>query len=328
MIARLETNEWGGTVEPRLVLSSLHVVPGEPAGSDETPGKAGCAGCGCRARGEWWWDAVWSELDADPRSGREVALEESRTIVDSRGRGILGSLSDLLSTRESLAVTCADVSRRLELLDCELDPTRFGRGPAITFSARCAGNASERAADAARDGFLLLDYPTLDREPALLSRFTHVFALDPPPFQRFQASLRHAAIDPAFLHLGWGAAELEFTRMMVEQEYGLRAPLAAVYRALSKQGPISSGPALEVALCGESRHPRSPLLVGRCLRVLVELGLVELERSSATVKCAIIEQRKVELERSRAFLAYAALHEQAQRCLSEPQQPTSRAKAA
>jgi hypothetical protein len=55
---------------------------------------------------------------------------------------------------------------------------------------------------------------------------------------------------------------------------------------------------------------------------------VALERSSATVKCAIIEQGKVELERSQAFLAYAALHDEAQSYLSELQQPTSRARAA
>jgi hypothetical protein len=226
-----------------------------------------------------------------------------------------------------VAVLCADVSRRLELLERELDPARFGRTPAMVASAHCTRGARERVL-AGGDDFLLLDYATLGAEPALIARYTHVFALDPPPFRHLDASLRRSDVEDAFLHLGWGEAELGFTLRMLEQEYGLRGPLTAVYRALAKQGPAVQGTELEAALLGEGRHPRSPALVGRCLRVLAELGLVELERSSATVKCAIIEQRKVELERSRAFLAYAALHEEALTYLSELQQPTSRARAA
>jgi single-stranded-DNA-specific exonuclease len=323
LVARLEANEWGGAIEPRLVLGSLHVL------SDESGSESGCAGCDCRARGDEWWNAVWSELDAEKSGSAEaVVTHGSRTVVDSRGRGILGSLSDLLSTDESVAVVCADVSRRLELIDCELDPARFRRPPAIVASARCSGQAVERARVAAEDTVLFLDYATLAREPAIVARYTHVFALDPPPFRDLDASLHYSEVEEPFLHLGWGAAEFEFTMKMVEHEYGLRASLASIYRALAKQGPPLQGPELEAALMGEGRHPRSPALVGRCLRVLVELGLAELERSSATVKCAIIEQRKVELERSRAFLAYAALHEEAQTYLSELQQRTSRARAA
>ena len=36
----------------------------------------------------------------------------------------------------------------------------------------------------------------------------------------------------AFTHLAWGAAELRFAQQIHEQEYGLRASLAALYRAL------------------------------------------------------------------------------------------------
>jgi single-stranded-DNA-specific exonuclease len=330
LIARLEVNEWGGAIEPRLVLNSLHVVEGRAAGDDVDPGGASCAGCACRARGAEWWDAVWSEFEADTtRPVRALVNEGSRTVADSRGRGVFGLLSDLISTGESLAVVCADVSRRLELFDCGLDPARFGRSQASVSSARCMESASARARAAPEtDGFLLVDYATLGKEAAMVAPYTHVFALDPPPFPELDASLHCAAVQGGFLHLGWGEAELDFTRKMIEQEYGLRGPLAAVYRALAKGGPVLADLELETALLGEGRHPRTPALAGRCLRVLVELGLVELERSSATVKCAIIEQRKVELDRSPAFRAYAALHDEAQSFLSALQQPTSRARAA
>jgi single-stranded-DNA-specific exonuclease len=327
LIARLEANEWGGAIEPRLVVNSLHLV-GHPVEGDEQNERA-CVGCACRARGNEWWDAVWSEFEANTNTEPQVvSAGEPRTVVDSRGRGILGSLSDLVSTGEPVAAVCVDVSRRLPWLDTMLDPTRFGRPPAIIFSAHCAGSPCERSEAGERQGFFLVDYATLGREPALLARFTHVFALDPPQFERLDANLRFGTVQPGFLHLGWGEAELEFTHKALEQEYGLRGPLAAIYRGLVKHGPIVSDQSLETALSGEGRHPRPPALIGRCLRVFSELGLVELERSSATVRCTIIEQRKVELERSRAFLAYAALHEEALRFLSEHHQPISRARAA
>ena len=121
---------------------------------------------------------------------------------------------------------------------------------------------------------------------------------------------------------------MELARKAVEHELGLRAALAAVYRALAEHRDGLEGTPLEAALVGNGHHPRSATLVGRCLRVLTELGLVELERSSATVRCTITGRGRAELERSAAFKAYTALYEEALRFLSEPAQPTRRASAA
>jgi hypothetical protein len=64
-------------------------------------------------------------------------------------------------------------------------------------------------------------------------------------------------------------------------------------------------------------HPRSPDHAARCLRVLGELGLVAVERSSATVRCTITSEERVELERSSAYCAYARTWQQGLRFLNE-----------
>jgi single-stranded-DNA-specific exonuclease len=338
LVGRLEANEWGGAVEPRLVLRSLH--PLEDAGEDED-GSVGCSECTCRAQGPDWWSRVWREFDrelnlVDTRVGEHTveppAGQTGRVVIDARDHGALGSLSDLLSTGESVLVGCADASRRRALLERELDPARFGRSPGQVFSVHCAeSRAAERPRSSPReDLFCLADYAVIAGNPDLLSSFTHVFALDPPPTERVSALLSRVAASrgTSFLHLGWGAAEVEFALKANEYEYSLRGALTTVYRALAADPGGLSGPALEAALAGTGRHPRSPALAGRCLRVLTELGLVALERSSATVKCTNNGGGKANLEHSQAFLHYKKTYEEGLRFLSGLAQPMSRASAA
>jgi hypothetical protein len=251
-------------------------------------------------------------------------------VVDRRGRGIFGSIGDLLSTGEPVLVACADVSRRRYLLERELDPTRFACPPASALSARCAPRA-DRPSGGTESGLWLIDYTTIAANPSLTGGFTHVFALDPPPSRWLGALLTDSAAPnggASFCHLGWGSPEVELTRKVLEQEYGLRGPLAAVYRALKRHPDGAEGEALEALLAGDGRHPRSPAAAGRCLRVLVELGLAELVRSSATVRCTIIGDRRVDLERSKAFAAYTRLYQEGLRFLSEQAQPGRELKAA
>jgi single-stranded-DNA-specific exonuclease len=328
LVARLEANEWQGSVTPRLVLRSLHPL-GCP--DDEAPA---CAGCACRARGSAWWDAVWLELERDLGAPEEPGPSSAeRAVVDVRGSGTLGSLSQLLSSGEPIAVATLDCSRRRTLVEVELDGARFGRPTAAVASARCAPSAlSERLRSLAEPAFLLADYATISRDPALLDRFPHVFALDPPPSERLLESLGARGTDgggESFLHLGWGDAEIEFAAVALEQEYGLRGPLGALYRSLAARPEGVEGPELEALLAGDGRHLRPPALVGRCLRVLGELGLVELERSSATVKCTIRPlERRVELERSEAFRAFAASQREGLRFLSKQGDRKRKARAA
>jgi single-stranded-DNA-specific exonuclease len=341
LVARLEANEWQGAVEPRLVLRSLHPIDAANAegrveaqrnGDCAQAGPRGCAACSCRARGRAWWEAALLELDRDleelaasplpPHSygGARDFGGGSRTVVDRRGHGILGSIGDLLSTGESVLVVCADVSRRRYLLERELDPVRFDCPPGAVLSARCAPRALP---EPSAGGLFLVDYATMASSPRLPGGFAHVFALDPPPSRWLDSLLASGAAPDggAFYHLGWGSPEVELTRRVLEHEYGLRGPLAAVYRALARHPDGAADDALEALLAGDGRHPRTPAAAGRCLRVLVELGLAEVVRSSATVRCTIIDNRRVDLERSKAFVAYDRVYQEGLRFLSEQAQP-------
>jgi hypothetical protein len=245
-------------------------------------------------------------------------------VLDRRGHGVLGTLSELLSSGEPLLVACADVSRRRALFSRELAPQRFGRPPLVCVSSRCA-----RTSLAELGGFsgalCVAEHAALERDRGLAARFRHVFVLDPPPFPHLARLLAETASTDGegFLHDGWGAAELEFSCQVLQHEFSLRAPLASLFRALSAAGGTLSDGALEATLAGDGAHPRSPAQAARCLRVLGELGLVAVERSSATVRCTITSEERVELERSSAFRAYARRCEEGLRFLSDQTQLTA-----
>jgi hypothetical protein len=327
LVGRLERNEWGGAVEARMVLRSLHPVDG----GEE---RSSCAGCACRVRGRDWWAAVQRELDGD-HTGPSAA-GAPRELVDARGCGILGLLGDLLSSADSVAVLCADVSRRRALLEQDLPVSRFGRRPAAIASERCGAGALERIRELGEGAATaLLDHRTALAEPGLLARFTHVFALDPPPGPWALRALQHtgSSSERGFLHLAWGSAEVEFARKALAHEYGLRGALAAVYGRLREHPRGVDLDELEPLVSGDGRHPRSPAVVGRCLRVLRELKLVAIETPGATVRCAITEARgdrpeRVRLERSAAFSAFSRLHEEGQAFLDKQTQAMAAARAA
>jgi single-stranded-DNA-specific exonuclease len=316
--ARLEVNEWGGAVEPRLVVNAVH-----PLAAGEEPASGGCSQCTCRARSERWWDAVFAALEEPLEQAPPAPRgDEVRTVVDCRGEGVLGTISELLSTGEPLLVACADISRRRALFTRELAAERFGRPAATFISSRCTRDSAPEPGGFA-GALCVAEHGALGREPGLPSRFRHVFVLDPVPFANVDALLREAASAVAgesFLHLGWGAAELEFSRRVLDHDYSLRDSLSSLYRALAKAGGTLAGDALEAALVGDGGHPRSPDHAARCLRVLGELGLVSVERSSATVICTITSEERVELERSSAFRALARTCEEGLRFLSEQTQ--------
>ena len=186
--ARLEANEWGGAVEPRLVVRSVHEV-GSGCGDDQ----AGCAGCACRARGEDWWRTACKELDAELEPRVTAPLGRAREVLDRRGEGALGTLADLLTTGESLLVACADVSRRRSLFARELDPLRFGRPAVAALSSRCEAATEGAPEQLATGAVWLADYFSIATRPGFAERFDHVFALDPPAFREHREALDRSA---------------------------------------------------------------------------------------------------------------------------------------
>ncbi len=290
---RLERNLWNGVVEPRLVLR--HAQPCAPEAIEVLGEPAD------------YLSAALAELDADlgaaadapgapgparparrPRAGRAPG----RTVIDRRGESPLAVLADALACGGGVLAVCADVPRRLEGL-----------------AARAGG-------------FSLTSYHALARDPAIAVGFEQLVALDPPACRGFAGRLRDASggpgaaagvASPGFTHLAWGSAELRFAVQMHELEYGLRASLASLYRALRARDG-AAGEELERLLRGEARHPRPARLAGRLIRVLAELELVSLNRDLPAM--AIAGSAPTALERSPAYVAYQQRYEDGRRYLS------------
>jgi hypothetical protein len=103
---------------------------------------------------------------------------------------------------------------------------------------------------------------------------------------------------------------------MHELEYGLRASLAPLYRALRDRGRVT-GEELEHLLRDDSdkaRPARPARLAGRLIRVLAELGLVSLDRDLPAL--AIAGTAPTQLERSPSYRVYVERLEDGRRYLS------------
>ena len=316
LAARLEANEWRGAVEPRLVVRSLHTLEeGEQRPED------GCRACACRMGDDAWWAAVRQAYEQPRPAAPPVTGGVARTVVDGRGRGALGMVGDLMTTGESLMLVCADVSRRAAVLERDLHPARFGRPPWAKLSAHCGAAVPEDA------GLLIADHAGLAAHPEVAVRFDHVLALDPAPTAAAHEML--AGSGPSrgrgFLHLAWGAGEVEFACAVAEHRHALRPHLTAIYRALQAVAP--GAPIPREALAGDGRHPRPPSVAAACMRVLSELNLARFELSTGTVSCTITDGQRADLERSATFRARAAAGEESIRYLTSltPRARTARA---
>jgi single-stranded-DNA-specific exonuclease len=275
----LELSEYRGLVESRLVLR--HVRSCEP-GSLEVIGEP-----------LDYMAAVWEEMDRPlealpaaapppPPSGAQALLSEPprRQVRDRRAVGPAGTIAGVVATGEDVLVVCADAPRR------------------------------QRALSPRLGGFALVSYAALERNPDLAGAFPHLIALDPPAHAHQDEMLRCGS---GFTHLAWGHAELRFAQQVHALEYGLRDSLSALYREVRDAGG-AEGEALEQMLRGQGRHPRSPVLAGRLLRVLSELGLLRVQRE--VPKLGVPEAQRTALEQSAAFRVYDARHEEGIRFLT------------
>lgn len=273
---RLEANEWNGAVEARLVLRGAAPVA--------------AAGCEIAEPEERFWPETLAELEADPAAWAEPG-EACRAIVDVRGRGVAGALADVLSSGEHVLAVVADVPRRRAGIEAVLG----GLGLSL-------GREHGRLG--------LVSWHALAIEPGLAEGYPHALALDPPPHPHGEALLA-AAPGAGFAHLAWGPAEADFALRVARSELELRPALAEVFRALRDSGGSAEGETLAAILRGRGRHPRRAAVCGRLLRVLVELGLVELQAERRA--CRVLDAPRTELERSPAYRAYSARLELARR---------------
>jgi single-stranded-DNA-specific exonuclease len=302
LTVRLELNHWNGATEPRAVLDASRA------------GDAGAAaGCACpRELGPSWWARFELELERDPpvagdpppppASGREIISHPERSSV--------ALIGELLSSGARVLVVSADARRRAELAALAATPARFGGGHAIVCGS-CPPAAFEAACDRELGARLLLtDWEGLAERQQLADGFDHVVAVDPPPGAADQARLR--AGGPGFAHRAWsGAGELPV--LCWEERWQPRAALVEIYRGLV-DGP-RSGEGLGELLGGAGSLRRRPEIAARCVRVLVELGVAELGGEGAGRKLGIVSSERTELERSEAWQAFAARHQEGLRYL-------------
>ncbi len=278
---RLERNEWNGAVEPRLLLRHATEAMPQPIrvlGEPPADTSAWLADClteadGLRAR-------RGAELLAGPPSPAAYGL-----VADRRGEGGLALLYDLVAGGAEVLALCADVPRRLEGL-----------------AARAGG-------------FALCSHAALERDPALGEGFDHVVVLDPPASRLQDARMRAAgrADGQSWTHLTWGDAELRFAQQIHESEYGIRAALVPLYRALRDRGGVA-GEELGRLLRGDG-HGRSVHVAARLVAILEELELVSLDRDLQAL--TVVSGERTELDRSPTFRAANARYEDGQRFLLE-----------
>jgi single-stranded-DNA-specific exonuclease len=267
LAVRLERNEWNGAVEPRVKLR--HARP--------------CAPSAIAVVGEPEDHATallhverpaMDLMRATPGRSTVSRLPPpaSRTIVDRRADGAAATLADLCASRGSVLAVVADVPRRLPGL-----AERLG-------------------------GFALTSWDALEEDPGPALDVEHLVALDPPAAAAQEALL---AAGTGLTHVTYGPDEQRFALGVLEHEYGLREPAAALYRALRDRGALAGA---ELAMLGGPRR------AARTARVLVELGLATLDGAMLRH----LASERTALERSPTFRAAQRRLEEGRRMLGAP----------
>jgi single-stranded-DNA-specific exonuclease len=346
---QLEVDRWNGAVQPRVVVRELYPRPAPEAtlaedGVAEGASTAGgCGGAACPPPAAEWWRRLEDELErtaaGSPGSAYDVRAPEGarRVRVDRRGTAAVAALTELISSGETVLTLCADASRRRALAEDAADPRRFGAAAPRLACHRCGsealdaalGSDDQRPTPSSPDYSLVLaDWGALARRPDAPRRFQHVVLVDPPPAPgledlAFASASTAATNNPAgsigggYIHLAWGPAEVELARRCLAAEWELRGPIAELWRGLREAGGELASEPLRALLAGRSRHPRPPEVAARCLAAVCELGLCEWSAADTTPSLRVLSSKGTQLERSRAYAACVARHQEGDRFLQD-----------
>ncbi|HEY8815122.1 MAG TPA: DHHA1 domain-containing protein, partial [Candidatus Dormibacteraeota bacterium] len=280
---RLEVNRWNGSVEPRVVLRELY--PREVQGNEASAE-------------EQWWERFETELATDPATAWPPTGLKDKSDLPFRPVGP----REVVRPRSSPAAVVRELASS-------------GAGEVLALVAD-----RERRMALGGDGVVLADGTTLEADPDLAAGFEHVVLVDPPAFAHHQGLATLPTADGGYAHLAWGEAEHRFALAMLDEQLARRAVLIAVFRDLREAGE-SSGSELLTALRGSGPHPRSAETAARCLRVLSELGLVQGSTAGGDGSVGVVSSEETELERSAAFRAYGARHQEGLKYLKRRKQP-------
>ena len=133
-----------------------------------------------------------------------------------------------------------------------------------------------------------------------------------------------APLRPGFIHIAWGEAELRVARAAARARLGPappdRRPLPRPRGARSSRGAGE----LAAALAGDGPYPRTPELAARAVRVLVEAGLCAWQQDGTGGVLRVVSSEETDLERSQAYRAYRARHEEGKQYLRRQRQPSGK----
>jgi single-stranded-DNA-specific exonuclease len=288
---RLEVNRWNGSVEPRVVLRDLYRRPDTGSGSASAAEDDGGESPATRE----WWERFEAELVRDPAHSGSASVSPSAG--GERARREVRSICPPGAVLEELAA-CAD-------------------GEVLAFVADADAEA-RRALNVA--GAELVDPEGLERHPHLARGFGHVVLFDPPAFPHLQRFLSLSSAEGGFLHLVWGPSEHRFALAALSRQLARRPAVAELYRALRETGEVSAGRLFE-ALRRCDSGLRGPEAAARCFRVLVELELVRGAPDAGHGSVRVVSSEKTELERSAAYRAYGARHQEGLEFLERRRHP-------
>jgi single-stranded-DNA-specific exonuclease len=289
---RLEVNRWNGSEEPRLVLRELY--PAEHV---------------CRCPEGEWWGRFERELRLPLEPSPAATGEEGRPREAVRSAGsAAATVAELVSSGAEALVVCADAERRPGLASL----ARFGPAPPRAACSRCGGMTVEGLRSPA-----VVDFIALERSPSLAGEFDHVILVDPPSSAR-QEFLAARPVDgwseegghPGYLHEAWGEGDVAAVLAALDEQLARRPALIGLYRDLRQAGEAVGEPLLDV-LRGSGSQPRGPEAAARCFRVLAELDLVRGAPEAGSGTVGVVSSEGTELERSAAFRAYGARHQEA-----------------
>jgi single-stranded-DNA-specific exonuclease len=178
----------------------------------------------------------------------------------------------------------------------------------------------ERRSALGGEGVALADAIALEADPELAATFEHVVLVDPPAFARHEDLAIRPTGRGGYVHLAWGEAEHRFALAMLDEQMARRPVLIALFKDLREAGE-TSGTNLQAALRGSGPQPRSAETAARCFRVLAELGLVQGSPDRGDGSVGVVSSEGTELERSAAFRAYGARHQEGLQYLKRRKQP-------
>ena len=110
---------------------------------------------------------------------------------------------------------------------------------------------------------------------------------------------------------------------VLDDAFGIVNGLMTTVHAYTGTQSLVDGPSkdLREALLGSAPHPRGPEAAARCFRVLEELELVRGTPAGGDGEVGVVSSEGTDLERSAAYRAYGARHEEGRAYLEAHKQP-------